>query len=136
MCNVVWQELELRCRGASDLAEAWKENHEQVRTAWAIEDLVSAHLGCIADFNQLIAYYKANGCFPNPLVRFSYVLDALERFLHGARVVDNLAQIVEAKSYAVDRIGELRTSVDALQQVIDEDHFATRAAASALEDWD
>ena len=136
MCNVIWQELELRCRGAADLAEAWKENHEEVRKVWALEDLVAAHLGCIADFHQLIDFYKANGRLPNSQVRFSYVVEALERFLLSATIVDNLAQIVEAKSYVVQGMIELRTEADILQRVVEEDRLATRVAASALEGWD
>ena len=104
---------------------------------WTIEDLIGEWLRLFSTAGEMFAYYCEQGQFPNEEATFSYFVDIVEETARCGREVENLASMFEMQGYSVERTEELRRGIDKLQEIVEEDRFATKAAfqGGALDDW-
>lgn len=137
MCATI-KDFDVHAKGVARLVESWKERHAAVRALWRLEDLVGEWLRLFATAGEIFAYYCEHGQFFNAEATFSYFVDILEETVRCGGEVDDLVCMFETQGYSVDRTDELRRGITKLQDIVEEDRFATNAAfhGGALDEWD
>jgi hypothetical protein len=137
MCSSL-KDFDLQARGVANLVKEWKAAHAAVRAVWKLEDVIAAWVRLSTDAEELLAYFKAHGEFPNSAATFGYFVEILAETIHCGNDLENLASMFEAEDYAIKGINDLRRMIEVLQKVVDEDRFPTLAAfaSGALDDWD
>jgi hypothetical protein len=137
MCSSL-KEFDVHARGVVNLVEAWKTRHAVVRAVWRVEDLAGEWLRLFASAHELHDYYCEHARFPNSDATYSYFVEILEQCVRCGRELDDLVGMFEGEGHAVARAEELRRGIDKLQEIVDEDRFATNASfgGGSLDDWD
>jgi hypothetical protein len=137
MCSTL-KEFDVHARGVVNLVVTWKRERATVRAFWRLEDLTAEWLRLAEQAHELRGYYCEHGQFPNAGATYSYFVEIVDESVGCGRELDDLIGMFEAERHSVNGADKLRRGIDTLQEIIDEDRFATNASfgGGALDDWD
>lgn len=116
-------ELDIQTRAATALVEDWQGPHRVVRAIWKLEDVISFLVTNIASAHGLQCTFAnqdgADEAEHKALTdRLSYFLESLERLRNAAQGVLRIVEMFESEGYPVAKSDDLRTSLGALPQII------------------
>jgi len=109
------RELELKCRGAQDIAEAWNENHVEVRQVWRIEDLLAELLSCFEVLEYMQKHYERFGSLPSD-ADYHHFVNVLRIYRLAAKLACELAD--QYTEYEIDHLDKLKQSTTFVHAVI------------------
>lgn len=137
MCSTI-KDFDVHARGVINLVKSWKTEHAAVRAVWKLEDLTSEWLRLSEKAHDLQRYYCEHGEFPNLSATYSYFVDIVGDAVGCGRELDDLISMFEGEGHSVEGADRLRREIDRLQEIINEDRFATNASfgGGVLDDWD
>jgi hypothetical protein len=127
------REFDVRTRGAVDLVEQWKKNHDEVRLVWNLEELIAVYNECFNLADELLRHYQQNGKFPNEDVRFSYFADATNRFVTSAQYVESLAAAAESQKCQVAGADKFRSYIATFSAMLEEEGITLRAFSADMD---
>jgi hypothetical protein len=136
MCLTI-KEFDVHARGVANLVKTWKSQYAAVRAAWKLEDLIAEWMQLAESAKELFAYYCDHAHFPSSNATFSYFVELVDETVGCGAELGDLVRMFETEGYKVDRAEELCRDVARLQEVVEEDQFATQMAfeGGALDDW-
>lgn len=122
MC--VLQDLDIQAKGIKVVTdEWWKQQHDEVRGVWRIEDLIRKADTCLKDAEQFYNDYRLGRL--NNTGPFSYCVDVFRVLVETGASIIKGARECETKGYEVEGLAHLQRRLSEIQEIIDEDSFAT-----------
>lgn len=119
--------FDVMVRGAVSLVEQWKENHDEGRDVWKIEDLIAVYNDGFDLASRLLRYYQEHGQFPNAEFRFSYFADSIGRFLVAARELAAVIAGAEPDQYQVAGSVKFKAYLESFVAMLEEEGVELRA---------
>ncbi len=118
--------FDVQARGVAAIAEEWKLRHDDVRSVWAIDEVIEALTDCLRKANQVYDDFRL-GRITDPAPFAHYVATF--------RLIINAGRQICAMMDARDRGGmaELELLLTEVQEIVDED--GVTQAFHAFDEW-